>query len=369
MGGRLADANRNCGSPLGEGDRPGRAGAPGNGVAASVVVVNWNGRDILEPCLRSLEAQRFRDFEVILVDNGSGDGSVGMVRERFPWVAEIIENRENLGFGVANNQAIVRARGRYIVLLNNDAEADADWLGSLVEAVEADPRVGMCASKILNFDRRDVIDNTGHLIYRDGLNRGRGRLETDRGHYDLAREALFPSGCAALYRKSMLDEIGLFDDTFFAYGDDTDLGLRGRLAGWECVFVPGARVYHRYSATTGQYSPTKAFLVERNRVWVAVKVLPLPMLLVSPAYTLARFALQAYGALTGKGAAGRYTSEFSALSLLGVLCRAYGAALAGLPHALRERRRILGGKKVADTEIRRWFREHGISVREIALKE
>ncbi|MCK4546055.1 MAG: glycosyltransferase family 2 protein [Candidatus Eisenbacteria sp.] len=338
-------------------------------VSASVIIVNWNGRDFLETCLQSLETQQFRSFEVLLVDNGSEDGSVAMVRERFPWVVSIIENEKNLGFGIANNQAIVRARGRYIVLLNNDTEADERWLGALVAAAEAAPSAGMCASKILNFDRRDVIDNTGHLIYRDGLNRGRGRLEVDVGQYDDASECLFPSGCAALYRKSMLDEIGLFDETFFAYGDDTDLGLRGRLAGWQCVFVPAARVYHRYSATTGQYSPAKAFLVERNRVWVAVKILPLSMLVVSPVHTLARFALQAYGALTGRGAAGRFTSQYSAGSLIRVLLKAYWAALIGLEHPLRERRRILGRKKVPGAEIRRWFREHGISVREIALKD
>ncbi len=339
------------------------------GIVASVIIVNWNGRDYLEDSLRSVERQVFRDFEVLVVDNGSEDGSVRMIREQFPWVTEIIENRQNLGFGVANNQAIERARGRYVVLLNNDTEVEPGWLGALVTAAEADSSVGMCASKILNFDRRDEIDNTGHLIYPDGLNRGRGRLETDRGQYDEAREALFPSGCAALYRKDMLDEIGLFDDTFFAYGDDTDLGLRGRLAGWGCVFVPEARVYHRYSATTGQYSPQKAFLVERNRVWVAVKTLPLPMLLVSPFYTFARFALQGYGALTGKGAAGRFTSEYSAWSLLGVLFKAYWAALTGLHHSLEARHRILGRKRVSYGEIRRWFRDHGMSVREIALKD
>lgn len=345
-----------------------QTGPPGD-VITSVIIVNWNGQEYLETCLSSLEKQVFREFEVLLVDNGSEDGSVDLVRSRFPWVAEIIENRENLGFGVANNQAIVRARGRYVVLLNNDTEVEPGWLGSLVAAAEADPQVGMCASKILNFDSRDVIDNTGHLIFRDGLNRGRGRLEVDRGQYDGFREALFPSGCAALYRKAMFDAVGLFDDTFFAYGDDTDIGLRGRLDGWKCVFVPGARVYHRYSATTGQYSPTKAFLVERNRVWVAVKTLPFPMLIASPFYTLARFALQAYGALAGKGAAGRFTSEYSAISLLGVLIKAYWAAVTGLSHPLKERRRILGRKKVSGAEIRRWFREHGMSVREIALKD
>jgi GT2 family glycosyltransferase len=336
--------------------------------AVSVVIVNWDGWHVLEPCLVSLERQTLRDFECLVVDNGSRDGSVERVRRRFPWVT-LIENAENLGFGVANNQAIRVARGPFIALLNNDTEAEPGWLGALVGAAAADPQIGMCASKILNFERRTEIDNTGHRIYRDGLNRGRGRLETDRGQYDGLREALFPSGCAGLYRRAMLDEVGLFDETFFAYGDDTDLGLRGRLAGWGCAFVPEARVYHRYSATTGQYSPMKAFLVERNRVWVAVKILPLDMLLASPFYTLARLALQAYGAVSGKGAAGRFTAEYSPLRLVGILLRAYGAAFLGLGHALGDRRRIRARRRVSRAEIGRWFREHGMSAREIALTD
>ena len=139
---------------------------------------------------------------------------------------------------------------------------------------EADPRVGMCASKILTYDDPRVIDSVGLLLFRDGLGRGRGRLQRDVGAFNKPEDVLLPSGCAALYRRAMLDEIGLFDEAFFMYCEDVDLGLRGRVAGWRCRFVPDAVVRHRYSASAGRYSLRKVFLVERNRIWVMVKYFP-----------------------------------------------------------------------------------------------
>ena len=123
----------------------------------------------------------------------------------------------------------------------------------------------MFAPKILSLTDRKIIDNVGQLLYADGLSRGRGRLEADRGQYDQEEEILLPSGCAMLLRRTMLADIGGFDEDLFAYCDDTDLGLRAQLAGWRCRSVPAAVVYHAYSATTSAYSPLKAFLVERNR--------------------------------------------------------------------------------------------------------
>lgn len=337
--------------------------------AASVIVLNWNGRELLAACLEALRRQTLAGLEVIVVDNGSTDGSAAMLRERFGDLAEVIELEENTGFAQGNNIGMAAARGRYVLLLNNDAEPEPGWARELVRAADADERIGMCASKIVNAEDPGLIDNTGHLLYRDGLNRGRGRLERDAGQWDRPGEALFPSGCAALYRTAMLREIGAFDRAFFAYGDDTDLGLRGRLAGWRCAYVPTAVVRHRYSATSGGYSPFKAFHVERNRVWVAAKYFPLRYLLASPWWTLVRFALQGWGALTGRGAAGRFTRERSAGALVAVLLRAYASALAGLPAMWRERRRLAPLRRVSTAEFGRWLREHGISAREIALKD
>jgi len=227
----------------------------------------------------------------------------------------------------------------------------------------------MLASKIYLQGGWKIIDNVGHLIYRDGLNRGRGRLEEDHGQFDKMEEVLFPSGCAALYRREMLEEIGLFDEDFFAYGDDTDIGLKGRLAGWKCFYIPQAIVYHRYSQSSNPYSPLKAFYVERNRVWIAVKYFPLSLLLKSPFYTLWRFFLQGYGALTGRGAAGKFSQAYSRFFLMKILVQAYFSAVQGLPRMWKKRKEMRKLTRVNQEEILSWFHRFSISAREISLKE
>ena len=178
-----------------------------------------------------------------------------------------------------------------------------------------------------------------------------------------------PSGCAALYRRDMLEEVGLFDEDFFAYGDDTDLGLKGRLAGWKCLYVPKAIVHHRYSQSSSSYSALKAFYVERNRVWIAVKYFPLSNLLESPFYTFLRFLLQGYGALAGRGAAGRFSEQYSPLKLLQVLLKAYLSAVKGLPKMWKKRKEIKRWTRVSENEIRGWFHRFGMTAREISWKD
>jgi GT2 family glycosyltransferase len=335
----------------------------------TVIVVNWNGREYLSDCFGSLRAQSFSDFELIFVDNGSADGSVEYVEENFPGWARVLTNTRNEGFSAGNNRGIRAASGKYIALLNNDAQADPSWLEELVKVAEEFPQAGMLASKTFLQGRAKIIDNVGHLLYRDGLNRGRGRLELDRGQFDRLEEALFPSGCAALYRREMLEDVGLFDEDFFAYGDDTDLGLKGRLAGWKCFYVPKAVVYHRYSQSSGPYSILKAFYVERNRVWIAVKYFPLSVLLESPFYTLVRFLFQGYGALTGRGAAARFSEAYSPGQLLRTLLRAYLAAFRGLPKMWKKRKEIKRYTRVSEKEIKNWFHRFGMSAREISWKD
>jgi len=335
----------------------------------SVIVVNWNGKEHLEECLCSLRSQTFSDFEAILVDNGSTDGSVEYIQGNFADWVRILKNARNEGFSGGNNRGIREARGKYIALLNNDARADAHWLEELVRIAEDNPRVGMLACKIYLQEKLKILDNTGHLIYPDGLNRGRGRLEVDRGQYEKLEEVFFPSGCASLYRRTMLKEIGLFDEDFFAYGDDTDIGLKGRMAGWKCLYVPQALVYHRFSQSSGTYSPLKAFYVERNRVWIAIKYFPLSLLLRSPFYTFWRFLLQSYGALTGRGAAGKFSREYSCWQLLRILIEAYVSALQGLPKMWKKRKEIKKLTRVNAEEILGWFHRFRMSAREISLKE
>lgn len=335
----------------------------------SVIIVNWNGRAHLDVCLTSVLQQTLPGVETIVIDNGSRDDSIAFMRERFGDRVRVVAYAENLGYGAGVNAGIRVARGRYLFALNNDTELAPGCLHMLVEAADRYPNAGSCAPKILSFTQRDVIDNVGHLFYPDGLSRGRGRLEIDRGQYDDPDEIIGPSGCAVLLRRAMLRDVGLFDEDYFAYVEDTDLGLRARLAGWTCRSVPSAVVFHKYSASAAEYSPLKAFLVERNRVWTAVKCLPAWLLILSPLFTVARFAAQAWGALTGRGAAGRFTETHSRAGLLAVLLRAEIAAAQKLPLMWRRRQTIQRHRRVPASAAIDWIVRWGMGVREIALKD
>jgi GT2 family glycosyltransferase len=277
----------------------------------------------------------------------------------------LIANPENRGFCAANNQGIEAARGQFIALLNNDAEAEPRWLEELVAAVASEPTVGMAASKILTWENRRVIDKAGHLIYPDGQNRGRGTGEPDRGQYDQREETAWPDGCAALYRRSMLREIGGFDEDFFAYADDAELGLRARIAGWGCIYVPTAVVYHHTGATLGRYSPERLFLIERNRLWLAAKLFPLSLLVLNPGYFALRMAATLWCAIAGKGEFPRAASRLGTLGLIKCVVKAQGAALAGLPAMLRKRRAVNAFRKLDGFETAALIRRFRIPLLEL----
>jgi GT2 family glycosyltransferase len=268
----------------------------------SVIIVSWNGAAYLPECLDSVLDQSYPNLETLVVDNGSTDGSPALLRG-YGSRLRVIENPTNLGFAGGNNVGLRAAKGAYFALLNSDAVADRRWVEALMGAAEADPRIGMCASKIYLRGHDRVLDSAGLLLSRDGIGRGRGRLEPDRAEFSREEDVFIPSACAALYRRAMLETIGLFDEDFFAYCEDSDLALRGRLAGWRCRYVPGAVVVHAYSRSTSPHSAFKAFQVERNRIWVVVKCFPARLVLASVAFTLARYLVQAYGVLVRRGAA------------------------------------------------------------------
>jgi GT2 family glycosyltransferase len=336
---------------------------------ASAIVLNYNGRGFATESVRSLLEQDLPGLEVLVVDNGSTDGSADEIERTFSGQVRVLRSPRNLGFGAGNNVGIREARGRHVILLNNDAVAAPSFARELVAAAEADDAVGMVAAKVVEYARRDVLDTVGHLLYPDGLNRGRGRLETDRGQYDACRTTLFPSGAAALYTRRMLDDIGLFDESFFLYGDDAELGLRGRVARWECALAPRAVAYHHYSRSAGAYSRLKAFYVERNRVLVLFRLFPVSLILVSPAYTAVRLALQAWGALTGRGAAGRLAASTPLVTLAAIALRAYASALRALPRILRQRWRERGRRRLRTAEFRRLLDEFRLRAHEAALKD
>jgi GT2 family glycosyltransferase len=334
----------------------------------SIIVVNWNGLAYLEECLTSAESQSYAPVELLAVDNGSTDGSRQWLRERCREKWRLAELPVNQGFAGGVNAGIRTARGEFVALLNNDAVADRDWLSELI-ACMADTAVGMAASKILFYEQRQVIDKVGHLLYPDGLNRGRGAGEADCGQFEQPDEVFFPDGCAALYRRSMLDDVGMFDEQFFAYGDDADLGLRARWRGWNCGYAPGAKVYHRHSRSLGKYSPQKAFLVERNRFWVAVKLFPMPVLMVSPLYTLWRFFWHLISIMRRRGLAGGVTREHSAGGLAWALVRAYLSGFRGLGEILGKRRQVFLRRRISNGQFYELMRRFRISARELALRD
>ena len=237
----------------------------------SIIIPNWNGAKFLPDCLRSLRRQTFDDFETIVVDNGSEDESLEIVRKEFPEVRVLPLDR-NYGFAAACNRGAEEARGDVLVLLNNDTEADPEWLEEIERTLQEHPEAGSIASKILLFDKRNVIHSTGDMMGRDGIPINRGVWEEDKGQYDLYQQVFSACGAAAAYRREMWEELGGFDEDLFMYLEDVDLAWRAQLRGWKTVFAPRAKVYHRLSATGG--GPVASFYTGRNTILVIVKDMP-----------------------------------------------------------------------------------------------
>ncbi|MFZ3383838.1 MAG: glycosyltransferase family 2 protein [Candidatus Methanoperedens sp.] len=250
----------------------------------SIIVLSWNGKQYLETCLSSLVRQTYKSIEVILVDNGSSDGTIEFVRNSFPGVI-ILRHDKNLGFAEGVNSGIRISKGEFIATINNDAEADANWIKSLVRVMESDPGIGCCGSKMLRYYERNIIDSAGIVVYQNGNAYDRGSEEEDKGQYDSQEEIFGACAGAALYRRKMLDEIGLFDMDYFAYLEDVDISFRMHLFGWKCIYVPDALVYHMHSATSKQASPFKLFYLERNKLWNMWKYYPAATLIMQFPYT------------------------------------------------------------------------------------
>lgn len=328
------------------------------------MIVNWNRRELLRACLHSLARQEGVAFETVVVDNGSVDGSADLAEAEFG--ARVIRNLDNRGFCAANNQGIAAARGELIALLNNDAEAEPGWLAELARACSAAPDIGMAAGKILVWEDPSRIDKAGHLMFPDGQNRGRGTGEPDRGQYDREEEVLWPDGCAAMYRKEMLDAIGGFDEDFFAYGDDAELGLRGRIAGWRAVYTPRAVVRHHRGATLGKDSAWRLALIERNRVLLAVKLFPWSLLWLNPVFYLVRLAAGVVLARRGAGDTTHFPGIGGKLAIAGALARGDLAALRLVPRMLRKRTQIARLRKLSPRQVRRLLLHYRLPLRGVA---
>ena len=248
-------------------------------VAASIVVVNFNGGHLLPALLGGLAAQTVRDFELILVDNHSTDLSLRLVEQTangLPFPLHLIRNTSNAGFGPASNQGLHSAAAGWIAMLNNDTRPEPTWLERLLSATEQTPRLGMVGSKLLRAHRPGEIDSAGIAVDWAGIAWDWRGGEPDTPSENGLVEIFGPCAGAALYARAMLDEVGAFDGDFFAYLEDVDLAWRARLAGWQACLQPQARALHAHSATLGDASPRKRFLLGRNKVWLLIKNYPNP---------------------------------------------------------------------------------------------
>jgi GT2 family glycosyltransferase len=313
-------------------------------------------------------------FEVVVVDNGSNDGTSEMVLREFgsdpAFGLKLIRNAENRGFCAANNQGFAASSSDLIALLNNDAEAEPDWLRDLAGAfedgdLEHSHEIGMAASKILVYEDPRRIDKAGHLIYPDGQNRGRGSGELDAGQYDRVEEVLWPDGCAAMYRREMLDEIGGFDEDFFAYADDAELGLRARIAGWKCMYIPSARVRHHRGATLGVRSSRRLELIERNRVLLAAKLFPWSLLWLNGMYYLARLGASLWAAARNRGEVGQFQGAHGKLTAALALVKGDFQALKLLPRMLKKRRHVNRIRKLSPREVKKLILRYRISLKQL----
>jgi len=302
----------------------------------SIIVVNYNGKQFLHDCFSAIFRQTYSPSEVIMVDNASRDESVAFIREHFPAVIVLV-NESNMGFAGGTNVGIRKATGEYILTLNNDTRIDASFLREIIRPMVEDPTVGMCASKMLFPDGR--INSTGICISRSGAAWDRGMGDPDMGQYDLQEEVFGPCAGAALYRRKMLDEIGLFDEDFFLFMEDVDIAFRARLSGWQCIYIPSARVIHIHGGTAGFKSDTSVYYGNRNLVWYVMKNCPFRILLTSFPWIIGRNCADIpYYLFHGKGR---------------VILRAKIDMLRGFRTMVKKRRSIK--KTVPDAAIDRWI--------------
>jgi GT2 family glycosyltransferase len=299
----------------------------------SIVIPHWNGKQFLQPCLDALRKQSYSPIEVIIADNASSDGSQEYIKTNYPEV-RLIELSENRGFTGACNAGMEAAKGEFIALLNNDTEVDPKWVEAVVDAFNRHPEAGMVASKMLLFTERDRIHTTGDLFSTNGRPLNRGVWQKDEGQFDKEDYVFSACGGSSVYRRTLLDEIGLLDDDFFFSLEDVDLGWRSQLANWRSLYTPNAIVYHHLSATGG--GVTASFYDGRNSIYVIVKDLPSEIWrkygwqILSKQFSLAWDALKAW-----RGAAAR-------ARLRGML-----TGLWHLPKLLKKRRELQAKRKAS----------------------
>lgn len=300
----------------------------------SVAIPTWNGKHHLELCLPSLRVQTYRDFEIVVIDNGSTDGTVQWLRKEYPEV-KIVALPDNLGVTAAFNIAVRENRSEFLVLLNNDTEAEPTWLEALVEAADKYPEAGSVASKMKVWDDRTLIHTAGDFYTVSGRPGNRGVWQKDDGRFDEEEWVFGACGGAALYRRELFEAVGEFDYRLASYLEDVDLAWRAQLAGYGTVFAPKAVVYHKISATGG--GVFASFFNGRNWIYVLVKNMPTELVkkhwfaILREQWNVTRDALKAW-----RGAAAR------------ARLRGQIAGILALPRLLAWRREVQAKRTVSN---------------------
>lgn len=321
-----------------------QASTPAKNPLVSVIVVNWNGASVLNRCLSALEQQHFRDFEIILVDNGSTDDSASRVEVDFPTI-QVVRLAANLGFAFANNVGAKQARGQWLVLLNNDAFPEPMWLQALVSAAERYPLYSGFASLQIQDGSRGKIDGAGDTYHCLGASWRTGVGELVNERWLVERDVFAPCAAAAMYHREEFLAAGGFDSSFFCYFEDVDLAFRINMRGGKFRFIPQARVFHVGSATSGRNSAFSRYHGHRNLVWTFLKNMPIPLLLVClPGHILLNVATLVVFAAKGEGA---------------TIFRAKRDAIASIARVLHERGGTQRSRNIPIREL--WKRmDHGL---------
>lgn len=297
----------------------------------SVVIPNWNGKAVLKPCLDSLMAQT-QNIDISVVDNGSTDGSADFIKQNFPTV-KLVQLDKNQGFAGGVNAGIKQAmadQADYIALFNNDAVAEKNWAANLLKSIQANPKAGIVTGKLLRSDKTH-LDSTGECYSIWGMPFPRGRNEVDSGQYDNQPEVFGATGGASLYRAEMLKQIGLFDERFFAYFEDTDISFRAQLAGWKVIYEPSAVAYHAIGSTSSKLGDFTTYHSVKNFMLLYAKNMPTKLYLKY----LLLFGLQLFRLGLGSLLKGKIVA----------FTKGFWAALKLHPSTTKERQRVQSSRQ------------------------
>lgn len=311
----------------------------------SVIILNWNGAEILPRCLEAVSKQTFVDYEIILVDNASEDHSLNDIENRWPTV-RIVRLEANMGYAEANNRGARQSKGDWLAFLNNDAFPHPVWLERLVEAMRNHPQYAFFASRIFQADQPELMDSAGDILHTSGSAWHRGNKKPSESFQAEEAEVFSPSGAAAFYNRDAFLKAGAFDADYFSHHEDVDLGFRLRLLGYRCLYIPGAVVSHIGSASFGDEGPTTIYQTQRNMVWTYYKNMPGPLFWrYLPAHIFANLF---------------FLLHYSLKRQIKAVWKAKWDALTGLPGVIKKRSAIQQNMKADQVKIAQVL-DHSIS--------